>query len=347
MLIGVLVACGLLLAWLAADALLLVFAGLLLAAALDACARCLRTLLPMGRRWGILLVGAGVAIAIAGWIVWSGVSIAGQFNIFLNVLEQQTQALQHGFRVLGIAPDHADRDLPVLGRITRLLFPNPRQLLGEAQSVFELTLGGIGSATVIVLVGAFVAADPVSHRDWLLELLPSRHRRRFGKALEETAHFVRRWLVGQLVAMLLLAGLTWVALLALGVPNALLLAVQAGLFNFVPYLGAIVAAGPILLMSLPLGIATTSASLALFALIHVGIGYVIVPLIQKQAVNLPPAVTLAALVIFATLFGLAGIAVATPLIAAIRQFYLSAQAGSLQQGPTPTSADDEACDGET
>ena len=214
------------------------------------------------------------------------------------------------------------------------MFPNPQQLFGEARSAFTLALGGIGEAIIVVLIGGFVAADPAVYRQGLIELLPLPHRERAGLILDETAFFLRRWLIGQLAAMLLLAALTWIVLLATGVPNALLLAIQAGLFDFIPYLGAIIGGVPILLMALPLGPATLSITLGLFTVIHVGVGYVVVPLIQKQAVHLPPALTLASLILFGVLFGIASVAVATPLVAAIRHAFLRLR----QTRPGATSA---------
>jgi predicted PurR-regulated permease PerM len=76
------------------------------------------------------------------------------------------------------------------------------------------------------------------------------------------------------------------------------------------------------LMALPLGTTTLLIVLILYAVIHIGVGYAVMPLIQKQAVHLPPAVTLASLVLFGALFGVASVAVATPLVAAIRQAVL-------------------------
>jgi predicted PurR-regulated permease PerM len=316
---------GLFLAWMAADALLLIFAGLLLAALLDACTRGLSRLVPIRRGWNLAIVSVTITIVIAGLLVWSGFSIAQQINNLIHTLGQQLQTLEHSITELGVAPSDETGSASAAGRLARFLFPNPHQLFGEAQSAFTVAVGGIGEAIIVVLIGGFVAADPAAYRRGLIELLPLRQRERAGLILDETAFFLRRWLIGQLAAMLLLAVLTWIMLFAIGVPNALLLAIQAGLFNFIPYLGAIIGGVPILLMAVPLGTATLLITLGLFTVIHIGVGYVVVPLIQKQAVHLPPALTLASLILFGVLFGVASVAVATPLVAAIRHAFLRLQ----------------------
>ena len=183
-----------------------------------------------------------------------------------------------------------------------------------------MTLGGIGEAIFVVLIGGFIAADPAAYRRSIVELLPLPRRHSTGVILDESALFVRRWLIGQLAAMLFLAILTWIMLMALGVHSPLLLGIQAGLFDFVPYLGAVVGAGPILLMALPLGTTTLLITLGLYAVIHVGVGYVVIPMIQKQAVDLAPAWTLAGLILFGSLFGVASVAVATPVVAVVRKY---------------------------
>jgi predicted PurR-regulated permease PerM len=337
-LVALFTAAALFLAWMAADALLLIFAGLLLAALLDACTRGLSSLLPIQRGWNLAIVCVVITIVISGLIVWSGFSIAQQITAVIDALGQQLQALEHSVSALGVEPAREGSDVPSARYLANFLFPNPHQLFGEAQSAFTLALGGIGEAVIVMLIGGFVAADPAAYRRGLVELLPMRHRERAGFMLDETAFFLRRWLVGQLAAMLLLAVLTWIVLFLVGVPDAALLAVQAGLLNFVPYLGAVGGGVPILLMALPLGVTPMLVALGLFTLIHVGVGYVVVPLIQKQAVHLPPALTLASLILFGALFGIAGVPVATPLVAAIRHAYMQLRrVGPTSTAPTPSS----------
>jgi predicted PurR-regulated permease PerM len=336
-LVGLAGGAGLFLAWMAAGTLLLIFAGLLFAALLDACTRGLSMLLPLRRAWNLAIVSVTITIIIAGLLFWSGFSIAQQINDLVHTLNQQLHVVEQGMAELGVAPSAgAGAGASPIGHLGRLLFPNPHQLFGEARSAFTLTVGGIGEAVIVVLIGLFVAVDPAAYRRGIVELLPPRRRLPTAMILDETALYLRRWLIGQLAAMLLLAVLTTIMLAALGVPSPVLLGIQAGLFNFVPYLGAILAGAPILLMTLPLGTTTLLIVLGLYTVIHVGVGYAVMPLIQKQAVHLPPALTLASLILFGALFGVASVAVATPLVAAIRHAVLR-----LRHFPSATGEADE------
>src|SRR4029450_2182697 len=105
----------------------------------------------------------------------------------------------------------------------------------------------------------------------------------------------------------------WPPLQVLGIPGAPLLGLQAGVANFVPYLGPLIAALPIALVAMPLGLSTVAWVLAIYFVIQTIEGFVIAPLIQKEAVNVPPAWTLFAIVILGAMFGIRGGALAGPV----------------------------------
>jgi len=321
-LIGLAGGAGLFLAWMAAGTLFLIFAGLLFAALLDACARGLAKVLPIHRHWNLTIVCLTLAVAVTGFVVWSGLSVALQIDQFVQALNRQLQALEQSVAALGLIPGKEHGEPATVGDLARILFSNPNQLFGEAQNAFSRTIGGIGDVVVIILIGIFVAADPLTYKHHFVELLPLRQRKRVGLLLDETATILRRWLVGQFAAMVLLAILTAIMLVAMGVPSPLLLGIQAGLFEFIPYLGAVVGAMPILLLALPLGSFTLWVTLALYAVIHFAVGNIMVPMMQKRTLDLPPAVALASLALFGVLFGLGSVAVATPVVVAIRHAVL-------------------------
>ncbi len=167
----------------------------------------------------------------------------------------------------GFAPATASGGSASIGDLFRFLFPNPNQLFGQAQSAFSRTLGGVGDAAIFVLIGVFVAADLVVYRESEFRkfCLPLSQRQSVAFLLDEVSKTLRRWLIGQLAAMLLLALSTWIALLALGVPSPFLLGIQTGLLEFIPYLGSVIETVPVSLMALPLGTFTVVVALGLYA----------------------------------------------------------------------------------
>jgi len=321
-LVGLAGGAGLFLAWMAANTLFLIFAGLLFAALLDACTRGLAKVLPIGRGWNLAIVCLGFAVVIVGVLFWSGYSISSQIDQLVQALNRGLGFLEGKLADLGFALPATSGHSASFGELFRFLFPNPNQFLGSAQSAFSRTLGGIGDAAVVVLIGVFVAADPTTYRERVLEYFSLDRRRSLALLLDELSKSLRRWLIGQVAAMLILALLTWIALLALGVPSSLLLGIQTGLLEFIPYLGSVIAAIPILLIALPLGTFTVVVALGLYAIFHMLVGAVVLPLIQKQTLDLPPAIAVASLTLFGALFGLLGVVVATPLVIMIRQAVL-------------------------
>jgi predicted PurR-regulated permease PerM len=305
--------------WSVADGLLLIFSGLLLAAFLDECTWLLSRVLPLPRKAVLALVVLVVFLVAVAVVMWSGFSIVQQFHSFTAALSHQLRALEQSARSAGFLPSGTQPAATDGNHLIHLLFPDAQRLAGEARSALAGLLGVFGEIIVSVLIGLFVAIDPPAYRRALLEMAPHTIRPRLSAIMAESARYLRRWLLGQLIGMVVLGLLTAAALTVLQVPDAMLLALQAGLCNFVPYLGAIAAGIPIVLLTIPLGATTAVLAVGAYTVIHLGIGYVLAPLIQQRTVRLLPALTLASLVLFGMLFGIVGLVLATPLAVVIRQ----------------------------
>jgi predicted PurR-regulated permease PerM len=144
--------------------------------------------------------------------------------------------------------------------------------------------------------------------------------------MNEMGTALRLWFVGLLIRVILMTLCVWAVLYLFGLPGPFVLGLQAGVSNFVPYFGPIVAAIPVALVAMPLGIWPLIWAVTVYAVIQSLEGYLIGPLIQRRAVEIPPAWTLAAIVPFGALFGVMGIALAMPIVAigriAIVRFYI-------------------------
>jgi predicted PurR-regulated permease PerM len=307
---------GLFLAWQTAGTLLLIFAGLLFGAFLDAAARGLAYALPLGRGWRLALVCALLAAAAALLLAWGGYNLVAQVDGLVALITEQLRALRGELRAIGIAPPPGSEGQQ--RTLAQLLLPDPSTLFGTAYSALSLASGLLGNAVVVVFVGLFAAADPATYRRGILALLPRDRRPRAGEVLDEMAAVLRWWLVGQLAAVVLIALSTWAGLALIGMPGAFLLGLQSGLVNFIPYLGPVIAAVPIGLAAMAQGASMVAWALGVHLLIQTLEGYVLAPLIQRRAVDLPPVLTLAAVALFGTLFGALGVALATPLVAALK-----------------------------
>lgn len=306
---------GLFLAWRTAGTLLVIFAGLLFAALLDACTRGLAYLLPIGRPWRLALVCALLTVGTVGLLLWGGYTLVQQADSLVALITDQWRVLRGGLRSMGLAPPPGEEGPRTLAQV---LLPDPGALFGQAYTAFNLASGLLGNAVLVVFIGLFAAASPQTYRRGVLSLLPRPRRQRVGEVLDELAAVLRWWLIGQLMAVILIALTTWAGLALIGMPGALLLGLQAGLVNFIPYLGPVIAGVPILLAAMAQGTTMVLWALGVHVVIQTLEGYLLAPLIQKRAVDLAPVLTLAAVMLGGALFGALGIALATPLIAVIK-----------------------------
>jgi len=297
-----------------------VFAGILLAVVLDVAALALKRLLPIGHLARLTLVTTLGCLLVAAAVAWGGLRLLAQAQNLIDIATQQAAMLGERLESLGI-PIAGDENENGSGSLKDYL-PEPGQLFGHAQSTFNAAAGVLTNTVIILFLAIFFAANPAGYRDGFLKLLPVDRRQRVGEVLEETGHTLRWWLVGQLATMALVAVSIGLMLFLTGIPNAVLLGLLAGALNFIPFLGPILAGIPVFLAVMPEGAAMLALVMTLFVIIESVEGYLINPIIQKRAVYLPPAWSLAALVGFGALFGGMGVALATPLLAVARVLML-------------------------
>lgn len=336
-LVALLAATGVVLVYALANTLLLVFAGVLVAVILDVAALGLARVLPINRLARLGIVTTVFCLLLLTAAVWGGVRLVTEARNLVEIASSQAALLGERLTELGLWSPGGDDDGDSKNGTLQDLLPDPQQLFGHAQSTVSAVTGLLANTVIILFLGIFFAAAPTDYRDGFLKLLPVRHRARVGQVLQETGHTLRWWLVGQLVTMAIVAVSIGLMLMIVGIPNALLLGLLAGLLNFIPFLGPILAAIPIVLTAATEGAATVALVLGLFMVIQSIEGYLLNPLIQKRAVYLPPAWSLAALVGFGVLFGGMGVALATPILAVARVLVLRLYVEDVLEGNHDTT----------
>ncbi|KRQ01873.1 permease [Bradyrhizobium yuanmingense] len=305
------VAVALFLVWQTVSSLLIVFAGVLFAAFLDAAARALAPVLPVSRVWRLTLVLLLLS-ALAGFgLAWGTGKLPEQTRVLLKVMDAQVDILQEHLLSYGV-----DLLGPEWGRdFAQWLFADQGRFLSHAQFLLGGASSLLTAVLVILFLGILFAFDPISYRDSVVVLVRQSYRARAREVMDEMGTVMRLWFVGQLIRIILMTLFVWFALYLIGLPGPFVLGLQAGLSNFIPYLGPIVAAIPIALVAMPLGASPLIWAVAVYTIIQSIEGYVIGPLIQRHAVETPPAWTLVAIVLLGALFGVMGIALAMPLVA--------------------------------
>jgi predicted PurR-regulated permease PerM len=195
-----------------------------------------------------------------------------------------------------------------------------QQAAGVAQrffAVFSSTLAVLAGLILILAISIYVAIDPGQYHAGLMHLFPHRARRRAGEVLSAIATTLRRWLVTQLIAMVVIGVVTTLALLLIDVRAAVALGVIAGLLEFIPLVGPILSAVPAVAMAL-----LDSPEKALWVMVaYIAIqqaeNHILIPLLMKEGVDIPPVLTILAQAAFAIVLGFLGLLVAVPIVGAV------------------------------
>jgi predicted PurR-regulated permease PerM len=179
------------------------------------------------------------------------------------------------------------------------------------------TVAVVVGIVLVIFLAIYVAIDPKTYRKGALYLVPDESRERAERILTAVTVMMRRWLVTQLIAMVVIGVVTTVALVALQVRAAVPLGMLAGLLEFIPTIGPILSAVPAIAMGF-----VDSPQKALYVVIAYSIiqfieNQVLIPVLMKEGIDLPPALTLLVQALMAIVFGFLGLLVAVPLLAAV------------------------------
>ena len=171
---------------------------------------------------------------------------------------------------------------------------------------------------MILVIGLFIAVEPRLYERGVAWMLPSEHRDRFYRTSDRMGRTLRRLMAGRLLGMAVEGVGTWLLLMMGGVPMAALLGLLTGILAFLPNIGAIISGVLIVLVGFSAGVEQGLWAIAVYVIVQVVDGYLIVPYVARKTVDLAPALVLGAQLIFGALFGIMGLALADPIIAMIK-----------------------------
>jgi predicted PurR-regulated permease PerM len=184
-------------------------------------------------------------------------------------------------------------------------------------SFLSSTLAVLTGLFLILVLSIYIGANPGLYKRGMLHLIPRESRPRASQVLSAVGMTLQRWLGAQLIAMAVIAVVTTIGLWALGVKGALALGLIAGLLEFIPMVGPLLSAVPAVAMGF-----LDSPQKALFvALLYTGIqlmeNHILIPIVMKEGVDLPPVLTILGIAVMSIVFGFLGMLVAVPILAAI------------------------------
>jgi len=289
--------------------LLIIFGGLVFAAMLDGGVRLLGKVLPIPRLWRLVIVVVLTVIFIIGTGYLTGMQVAAQFEQLRATLMAQAMRLMAWLSSIGLMPGKADINSMIQQALGSF---------GKLTSWVGTAIGALTSLVMVMVIGLFIAMEPRLYEAGLQWMLPTDTRREFAITIERMAKTMRSLLAGRLLGMALEGVMTGIALAFAGVPMALVLGIITGVLAFIPNIGAIVSGLMMVAVGFSAGLHTGVLAIVIYFVIQTFDGYVVIPMVARKTVDLPPALTLSAQILTGTLFGVLGLALADPMTAMIK-----------------------------
>lgn len=306
--------------WHAVRVLLIGFAGVLLAVLLRSIAEGITRVTRLPNGWALALTLLLLIVLLVGLCLSLAPGVIEQGNEMAKKLPEAAQSLKHRIEQTGWGKqivqlvDGAKQSAPTT------------QAAAKATGVLKSTFAVVLDLVVILFLGIFLAAQPRLYVDGLSFLFPPAMRPRICQVLQRCGYTLRWWLIAQAIDMVVIGVLTAVGLYFLKVPLALALGVIAALFNFIPNFGPLFSYIPAVLLAMVISPEKALYVTLLYIVLQSIEGYVLLPLLQRGAVDTAPALLIASQVLLTLLVGGLGLALAAPLTAcavvAIKMLYL-------------------------
>ncbi len=330
---AVLFAALLLFAWTFAATLFLIFAGMLLGVALNAMSNLLGRVVRLPHSLRLTLVCLVLAGMLSGVIFLGGATIAQQTTVLTNTIKSQLVNVKAFLEKNGIdtsffdfgnltatpsesaappapspAPTH---NLPSAGTIAS----SGGAIFSQSLKLILGTVSAVGNFFIVLFLGLAFAVQPGVYRNGLLFMAPAKHRARAVAIVDRIGETLERWLIAQIITMTAVFLVTWIGLSVIGIQSSFILGIQAGLLAFIPTVGAILGGLIVVLASLASGWVAALSAFILFLGVHALESYVLTPIIQRQALDIPPATLFGFQILLGVVFGIWGLALALPLMA--------------------------------
>src|SRR3954464_10030199 len=288
--------------WLAREIVLLGFLGVLIAVVFSFPVNWISRLLPRGVAVIIvllLLIGAVVGLALL---------VAPTLSREMGELQQRVP------KAVESARNFLSRSAPGGEQIAQKAPEAVKQVGQKAVPALLALVSGITSIVLVIVLGAFLVAQPDVYRRGVRTLVPPAHEEKFDESWRRLGVSLRKWVGGILVSMAIIGGRTAIGLKIAGIQGWFLLGFLTFLGTFVPYVGAVASAVPGLLAALAQSPRHAILALAVYVGVHVVEGYIVQPLVMRRAVDVKPALLLFGQGALGAVFGLLGTIVATPLV---------------------------------
>jgi predicted PurR-regulated permease PerM len=266
------------------------------------------------RSWAVAAVAAGVVLVLVGFVA----------AILPPIVDQTTQFLDSAPRFLREIQDRHSRlgelmtRYNVVDTVQQHLGSDGVTALGGVLGVGAAVLGVVASTlTVAVLTVYFMANLPqVKRAVW--RTAPASRRRRVADLGERIFDQVGGYLLGNVFTSVVAGVGTWAFCLIVGVPYPLALGIFVAVFDLIPVIGSTIAGAIVSLVALTVSLPIAVLTLAYYIAFRLLEDYLLIPRVMERTVNVPPLLTIVALLIGGALAGIVGAFLAIPVAAAVQ-----------------------------
>jgi predicted PurR-regulated permease PerM len=320
--------------WYFAATLFLIFAGMLLGVALNAMTNLLGRVVRLPHALRLTIVCLVLASLLSGVIFLGGTTIAQQATVLSNTIKSQLVGVKAFLEKNGIDTSYFDlgspgtstdssmsashgaaaHNLPSAGTIAS----SGGAIVSQTLKLLLGTVSAVGNFFIVLFLGLTFAAQPSVYRAGLLFIVPAPQRARATVIVDRIGATLERWLIAQIITMAVVFLVTWIGLALIGVQSSFILGIQAGLLTFIPTVGPLLAGLIVVLASLASGWVVAVSAFVLFLGIHALESYILTPILQRQALDIPPATLFAFQILLGVVFGIWGLALALPVIAIVK-----------------------------
>jgi predicted PurR-regulated permease PerM len=324
--------------WEFAATLFLIFSGVLLGVALTAMTNLLKRVMPGPHAGRLVLICLLLAAMMAGIVTLGGTTIAEQATALSGTIKSQIVNLKTFLESKGIdtsylnlnnvptptnaaatttttpATPNVTHNLPSAGAIAS----GGGAIVSQTLKLILGTVGAVGNFFIVLFLGLAFAAQPGIYRKGLIAMSPAAIRPQVETVIDRIGITLERWLIAQMITMAAVFFVTWLGLLVIGIPGAFILGVQAGLLTFIPTVGALLGGLIIVLASISSGWVAIGSAFALLLGVHALESYILTPIIQREAIDIPPATLFGFQILLGVVFGVWGLALALPVMAVVK-----------------------------
>lgn len=285
----------------------LVLLGLLAAYAVASMLRPLADRLPGPRGLRAVLTAAAFLLIVAGFLALVSLllvqPIQKQIGHWPEIEKNLDSVLATWGHKLGISQPPALQQ--VLVQLSDFLFG---ENIGSAFSKAADVVATLLIVAAFVFIGSMylLAESPGRLTRPVLALLPPEYRDGVAEALIDLERRLRYWLLGTLASMLLMGIAAWLGYMIIGLDFALVLAIFAAVAEAIPTIGPAVTLLVALLMAGTQGTGQVIGVVVVYAIVQGAESYLLMPLVMRKAVKIPPVVTLFTIVLWGKVLALGG-----------------------------------------